>query len=173
MSKKRAKQGVTVADLKDSYEGHVCLHCDVCGNEYSACRGDYWNAQADRVFTCDHGASECEADTEDGQYTYASEPPVNMRLVRKGETVVDILKPPSVVSRLDDMACNFVGDGQRPNMFFITTRGHTCAVLRSREIAILAAEAMGETHSVLVEDRLHGEVWGNRTYHASQESEAS
>lgn len=89
MRAKKVKRatGVTVADLKDKYEGgHVFLFCDVCGAEYSATKGDYWNHRSDHVFTCDHGA----AQGEDGDFSDFPETP--MRLVRKECRLVDLIE---------------------------------------------------------------------------------
>ena len=86
---KRAKvkkaTGVTVADLKDKYNegGRVFLFCDVCGAEYSATKGDYWNHPSDHVFTCDHGG-------EEGNFGDFPETP--MRLVRKECRFVDLIE---------------------------------------------------------------------------------
>jgi hypothetical protein len=76
----KRKQGVTVADLSDGYEGHVFLYCDVCGAEFSACKGDYFATSADHVFQCDHG----------GEGNFYGMPPVNMRLVRKVTRLVGV-----------------------------------------------------------------------------------
>jgi hypothetical protein len=54
---KRAKKGVTVADLKPG-QAYGFLYCDVCGQECSADAGDYWNLPSDYVFTCGHGENE-------------------------------------------------------------------------------------------------------------------
>jgi hypothetical protein len=69
---KQSKKGVTVADLRDNYDGHVFLFCECCGGEYSATRGDYWQKPVTEVFAC------CD------------EP---MRLVRKVTTLVDVVAP--------------------------------------------------------------------------------
>jgi len=68
---------VTVADLRDHYEGRVFLVCPTCFAEYSAHKGDYWNLPAEHVFTCEHG----------GDDTY---PEANCRLVRRETRLVDV-----------------------------------------------------------------------------------
>ena len=60
---------VTVADLRDDYEGHVFLVCPICFGEYSAHAGDYWNLPKDHVMQC------CDVD---------------MRLVRRETRLVDV-----------------------------------------------------------------------------------
>lgn len=81
-------KGITVADLRDSYEGHVFLYCGVCDSKYSATRGDYWNTPLDHVFMCSHGAGESDSlDAED--------PPANMRLVRKVIRLVNVRRKAS------------------------------------------------------------------------------
>jgi hypothetical protein len=53
---KRVKQAkvVRMADLKDQRGPgpHPSLHCDECGGDYSANRGDYWMLNDEHVFTC-------------------------------------------------------------------------------------------------------------------------
>jgi hypothetical protein len=77
---KRAKKGVTVADLKPG-QAYGFLYCDVCGQECSADSGDYWNRRADSVFVCDHGGPE-NSDSD--------MPPTNMRLVRRETRLVGV-----------------------------------------------------------------------------------
>lgn len=62
---------VTVADLKDHYEGHVFLYCETCFGEYSATKGDYWDMPEEEAFTCDHCGT-------------------NLRLVRRETRLVDV-----------------------------------------------------------------------------------
>jgi hypothetical protein len=80
----KRKKSVTVADLKDDYgASRVFLYCDVCGEECSAFKGDYWDRSADKPFTCGHGAGDSEA-------TFGEEPPVLMRLVRRETRLVGV-----------------------------------------------------------------------------------
>jgi hypothetical protein len=74
----KRKKGVTVADLKPG-QAYGFLYCDVCGQECSADKSDYWNHPLDYVFTCDHGGAWEE---------YGPELP--MRLVRRETRLVDV-----------------------------------------------------------------------------------
>jgi hypothetical protein len=76
MKARKKSRGVTTADLKDDYEGHVFLYCEECFGEFSACKSDYWYMPADEVFTCNHGG--------------AYDPPANMRLVRRETRLVGV-----------------------------------------------------------------------------------
>jgi len=64
----------------------------------------------------------------------------------------------------DKMARDLVGDGKKPNIFFVTSGKTVVGVLFNEVAAISAARALGETRRVLVEDRLRGEVWGNERH---------
>jgi len=67
---------------------------------------------------------------------------------------------------LDIMARDLVGDGKSPNLFFVTTSvGKVMAVILNKSAAIEFAIA---EHAYLVEDRIHGEVWGSPEYLAVQ-----
>jgi hypothetical protein len=77
---KRAKKGVTVADLKPG-QAYGFLYCDVCGQECSADTGDYWNLPSDYVFTCGHGGEES---------SYPDHAETNMRLVRRETRLVGV-----------------------------------------------------------------------------------
>jgi hypothetical protein len=49
-------KSVYVRDLKDDYNGrNVVLHCDCCGQDWSAAAGDYWAARPETTLRC----SEC------------------------------------------------------------------------------------------------------------------
>jgi hypothetical protein len=45
---------VTVADLSDQIgtSDRAILYCDICGGEYSANKGDYFQCRLDKVLTC-------------------------------------------------------------------------------------------------------------------------
>lgn len=46
---------VQVKDLKEQVGilgSRPILYCGICGNEFSANAGDYWNAKPDHVFRC-------------------------------------------------------------------------------------------------------------------------
>ena len=45
---------IAVADLKDQIltNDRSLLYCDMCGAEFSANAGDYWNLPKTHVFTC-------------------------------------------------------------------------------------------------------------------------
>jgi hypothetical protein len=62
-------------------------------------------------------------------------------------------------SPLDAMAAAMVGDGRRPNLFFVSDRKHgVCAVFAEEAEALQHARAFGY---FLVEDRLCGEFWSS------------
>lgn len=64
-------------------------------------------------------------------------------------------------ARFEKMASKIVGDGKKPNRFFVTLGGKVVALLESEGAAVAAAKALGEAQSVRVEDRLVGTVWEN------------
>ena len=70
---------------------------------------------------------------------------------------------------LDDLARDLVGDGNHPNLYFVTNnRGQTLVVMLSKEDAIEYALNVG---GYLVEDRINGEVWGSAEYNRVQREE--
>jgi hypothetical protein len=79
---------------------------------------------------------------------------------------------------LDKMASEVVGDGKSPNLYFVTfvqfedrpvdESWGTIAVFSDPDMARDFAESLGNHRAVLVEDRLNGEVWTNRTYDRMQ-----
>jgi hypothetical protein len=71
---------------------------------------------------------------------------------------------------LNELARHVVGDGKKPNLYFVNQWGKVVAVSWSKEAAVAAAKALGEAKGVLVEDRLHGEVWANDRYRRSQQA---
>ena len=71
---------------------------------------------------------------------------------------------------LDALARDLVGDGKTPNLFFVTNRsGRVTAIITSKAAALEFAGASG---AYLVEDRMHGEVWGSLAYLRAQQVEA-
>jgi hypothetical protein len=75
---------------------------------------------------------------------------------------------------LDDLAVNLVGDGKEPNLYFVSVlngEGSVIAILTDQNAAMTTALSLGEDYPVLVEDRLNGEIWGNRCYERLQEQD--
>lgn len=63
---------------------------------------------------------------------------------------------------LNDMACQMVGDGKKPNLYFVTIDGKTVAASEDFNRAVDVAERMaGSDTPALVEDRETGVVWEN------------
>lgn len=62
---------------------------------------------------------------------------------------------------LNQLASQFVGDGKRPNLFFVTMKSsNTIAVFKYMEDAIEFAKQSADGD--IVEDRLHGQIWTRR-----------
>ena len=71
---------------------------------------------------------------------------------------------------LNELAKEMVGDGKSPNAYFITVRDQTVMLIlegnglddeSAKANAIAIAEQFSDSVPVIVEDRLHGEVWAN------------
>lgn len=42
------------SELPETPKAGICLHCEMCDNDYSATRGDYWD-RLDEVALCECG----------------------------------------------------------------------------------------------------------------------
>jgi len=63
---------------------------------------------------------------------------------------------------LDEMAPLFVGDGNTPNLFFVTENGKVTAVFAMFEDAENFVHSMScRSSAIMIEDRLEGVVWMN------------
>lgn len=69
---------------------------------------------------------------------------------------------------LETIATDLIGDGNTPNLFFVSYDAIISAVFVSAEHAQEYAESLGEYGSVLVEDRITGEVWRNHFYNSEE-----
>jgi hypothetical protein len=69
------------------------------------------------------------------------------------------------MAKLDVMAREMVGDGKNPNLYFVSDTSHVLACFTRKQDAVDFAMLVGAD---IVEDRLHGEVWGSELYYASQ-----
>jgi len=69
------------------------------------------------------------------------------------------------MTKLDDLARDIVGDGQLPNIFFVTVEGEVEATFLVEEDALEYANSWSTYKKlVLVEDRLTGITWESESY---------
>lgn len=77
-------------------------------------------------------------------------------------------------TNLDEMARDLVGDGKKPNLFFVTVDGKTLAAFDDMDRAKWYAQRSfgapaAQEYPVQIEDRLMGVVWENGASEAEQE----
>jgi len=63
------------------------------------------------------------------------------------------------IAQLEDLARDMVGDGQRPNLFFVTLEGSVWTITMSLRDAYASwKDVATHTRNTTLEDRLHGIV---------------